>query len=252
VRIHLAAGDVELAARRCEAPTDPRPHDVHRRQAWELGVLARARVAIARGKAKSVLPLLVDLRDRAQADGRRRFELSVRIVTALALHDPASETAGRAELAAALLLGEEQGAVRTLVDEGEALHSLLRRLPASSYVGRVLGAACSAGAVPVAPVVATASASGRAAEPATPVANTRPSLIEPLNVRELQILRLIEEGMVNKDVSAMLGIGLDTVKWHLKNAYKKLGVATRTGEIHAARSAGVLGTNGLKPRAVSP
>jgi FixJ family two-component response regulator len=37
-------------------------------------------------------------------------------------------------------------------------------------------------------------------------------LIEPLNVRELQILRLIEEGMVNKDVSATLAIGLDTVE----------------------------------------
>ncbi len=247
VRIHLAAGEVDLAARRCDAPTDPRPTDAHRQQAWELGVLARARLAIARGHAKSALPSLVELRDRAQAEGRRRFELSVRVVTALAIHAAGAGTAARAELAAALALGEEQGAVRTLADEGEALHALLRRLPASSYVGRVLGAARPAGAVAVAPVVARAFMSARAVEAAAaPVAGTRPSLIEPLNVRELQILRLIEEGMVNKDVSAMLGIGLDTVKWHLKNAYKKLGVATRTGAIRAARSAGVLGTKGPK------
>ena len=76
-------------------------------------------------------------------------------------------------------------------------------------------------------------------------------MIEPLNVRELQILRLIEEGMVNRDVSATLGIGLDTVKWHLKNAYKKLGVATRTGAIHSARSAGVLAARGPRARAAN-
>lgn len=244
VRIHLAAGDVDLAARRCDAPSGPRPPDAHRQQAWELGVLARARVAIARGHATSALPLLVDLRDRAQAEGRRRFELSVRVVTALAIQAAGDGTAARPEIAAALVLGEEQGAVRTLADEGQALHLLLRRLPASRYVGRVLGAARSAGTVEIAPPLGGTGS-------ATPVTGAWPSLIEPLNVRELQILRLIEEGMVNKDVSATLGIGLDTVKWHLKNAYKKLGVATRTGAIHAARSAGVLGTTGPRPRLAS-
>ena len=145
-----------------------------------------------------------------------------------------------AELAAALVLGEEQGAVRTVADEGQALDPLLRRQPASPYVERLLTAR-SGGAVAGAPVVGTGAA--------TLVAGARPSLIEPLNVRELRILRLIEEGMANKDVSATLGIGLDTVKWHLKNAYKKLGVETRTGAIHAARSAGVLGTTfALAPR----
>jgi LuxR family maltose regulon positive regulatory protein len=234
---------VDQASRRCDAPSAPRPPDAHRQQAWELGALARARVAIARGHAKSELSLLVDLRDRAQAQGRRRFELSVRLVTALALQAAGDGTAARAEVAAALVLGEEQGAVRTLVDEGQALHPLLRRLPASPYVERLMGVGRSAGTVAVAPAVGTRAA--------TPVGGGWPSLIEPLNVRELQILRLIEEGMVNKDVSATLGIGLDTVKWHLKNAYKKLGVATRTGAIHAARSAGVLGAAGPKLRLAS-
>jgi serine/threonine-protein kinase PknK len=234
VRVHLAAGDVDLAARRCDAAVASRPPEAHRQQAWELGALARARVAIARGHAKSALPLLIDLRDRVQAEGRRRFELSLRAVLALANQAAGDGTAARAELAAALTLGEEQGAVRTLADEGQALHALLRRLPASPYVARILGVARSASAVAVAPVVGTGDAMS--------AASARTSLIEPLNVRELQILRLIEEGMVNKDVSATLGIGLDTVKWHLKNAYKKLGAATRTGAIHSAPSAGVLGT----------
>jgi LuxR family maltose regulon positive regulatory protein len=157
VRIHLAAGEVDLAARRCDAASAPRPPDAHRQQAWELWVLARARVAIARGHAKSALPLLADLRDRAQAEGRRRFELSVRVVTALAIQAAGDGTAARAEVAAALVLGEEQGAVRTLADEGQALHPLLRRLPASPYVGRLLGVA-HAGTIAVAPVVGTGAA----------------------------------------------------------------------------------------------
>ena len=220
VQLHLAAGHVELAARRC---ADAPEIAAHQHYAWELRQLARARLLVAQGRSDAATQLLGELRDRAQHDGRRRLELSVRLLTAQATGD-------RAELTAALALGESQGAVRSIVDEGPALHALLRRLPPSSYVTRVLAA--------TRPVAAPAPA-------------PRSTLIEPLNVRELQILRLVEQGLVNKDISTALGIGLDTVKWHLKNAYKKLGVATRTGAIHAAHAAGALGS-GPGPKLAPP
>ena len=232
MRIHLAAGNVELAARRCAAAAAPPPHE--RPQARELRQLARARLSLAEGRAAPARDMLAPLLEAAVHDGRRRVELSVRLVAALAAHATGDAEAARAQLAACLALG----AIRSFVDEGSALHRLLRRLPpagSSSHLARVLAAFGPAG--PVAPAVG----------------GQRSALIEPLNVRELQILRLVEEGMVNKDISTALSIGLDTVKWHLKNAYKKLGVATRTGAIHAARAAGVLGAKGAPgPRLAAP
>lgn len=46
--------------------------------------------------------------------------------------------------------------------------------------------------------------------------------------RERQILRLLVQGMTNKEIAQRLGIAEDTVKKHLHHAYKKLGVRRRT------------------------
>jgi DNA-binding CsgD family transcriptional regulator len=45
--------------------------------------------------------------------------------------------------------------------------------------------------------------------------------------RELQIVRLLTQGMTNKQIANRLGIVEDTVKKHLQHVYKKLGVRRR-------------------------
>ena len=45
--------------------------------------------------------------------------------------------------------------------------------------------------------------------------------------RELQIVRLLTQGMTNKQIANKLGIAEDTVKKHLQHVYKKLGVRRR-------------------------
>jgi DNA-binding CsgD family transcriptional regulator len=45
--------------------------------------------------------------------------------------------------------------------------------------------------------------------------------------RELQIIRLLTQGMTNKQIANKLGIAEDTVKKHLQHVYKKLGVRRR-------------------------
>jgi LuxR family maltose regulon positive regulatory protein len=53
------------------------------------------------------------------------------------------------------------------------------------------------------------------------------SLVEPLTVRELEILRLIAAGRSNPEIAELLYLSLNTVKWHVKNLYGKLGVSSR-------------------------
>ena len=50
----------------------------------------------------------------------------------------------------------------------------------------------------------------------------------PLTGRESEILRLVASGSTNGDVARRLWVTEQTVKFHLRNVYRKLGVANRT------------------------
>ena len=68
----------------------------------------------------------------------------------------------------------------------------------------------------------------------------RSSLVEPLTNRELEILRLIEAGLTNREIAAELIIATGTVKTHAHNIYGKLGVNRRTQAIARARDLKIL------------
>jgi DNA-binding NarL/FixJ family response regulator len=61
-----------------------------------------------------------------------------------------------------------------------------------------------------------------------------------LTAREAQILALLAEGMVNKEIAARLGISRHTVKTHLAALFHKLGVTTRAEAVAAGARAGVI------------
>jgi DNA-binding NarL/FixJ family response regulator len=50
----------------------------------------------------------------------------------------------------------------------------------------------------------------------------------PLTDREREILRLVAAGHTNSDIARMLWVTEPTVKFHLSNTYRKLGVSNRT------------------------
>jgi DNA-binding CsgD family transcriptional regulator len=62
---------------------------------------------------------------------------------------------------------------------------------------------------------------------------------EPLTDRELEILRLIADGLSNQQIADRLFLTLDTIKWHNKHVFQKLGVRSRTQAIVRARILGL-------------
>ena len=62
-----------------------------------------------------------------------------------------------------------------------------------------------------------------------------------LTRRELEILRLVAEGHSNAQLARMLWVTEQTVKFHLSNVYRKLGVANRTEASRWAQLNGLLG-----------
>ena len=61
-----------------------------------------------------------------------------------------------------------------------------------------------------------------------------------LSSREIEVLRLVADGASNSEIAAALHITDATVKSHLVHVFSKLGVASRTAAVSAARNLGVL------------
>ncbi len=75
------------------------------------------------------------------------------------------------------------------------------------------------------------------------LADLPPQRAEPaqsLTQREIELLRLVAEGMSNKAIAQTLSISENTVKYHMRNILQKLGVQNRTEAVTQAIRAGLL------------
>jgi DNA-binding NarL/FixJ family response regulator len=61
-----------------------------------------------------------------------------------------------------------------------------------------------------------------------------------LSNRELSILEALETGASNQEIARRLFLAEQTVKFHLTNIYRKLGVSTRTEAVHYAYEKGLV------------
>lgn len=61
-----------------------------------------------------------------------------------------------------------------------------------------------------------------------------------LSTREIEVLRLVDRGLSNREIAETLFVAPSTVKTHLENVYDKLGVRRRTQAATVAREQGLL------------
>ena len=82
----------------------------------------------------------------------------------------------------------------------------------------------------------------RATPTLTPQANSpgNDAGVATLSRREGEILALLADGLVNKQIAARLGISTNTVKTHLELLFEKLGVATRAEAVATGVKRGLL------------
>lgn len=66
------------------------------------------------------------------------------------------------------------------------------------------------------------------------------ALVEPLTPRELEVLRLLAEGLPNKSIAARLNISEHTVKFHVNAILGKLGAEGRTEAVVRATRLGLI------------
>lgn len=134
-------------------------------------------------------------------------------------------------LTAAIDLSLKTGAIRTLIDEGETVLAALTRLHHQWQKPDVLHQRRRDYCRGLLDAAGQPLASGRESPEA---------LFEPLTDRELQLLTLVSQGLKNDQIAEQIYLSVNTVKWHLRRAYEKLEVKSRTEALAAARKHGLI------------
>ncbi|MEI6890802.1 MAG: response regulator transcription factor [Pontiella sp.] len=65
------------------------------------------------------------------------------------------------------------------------------------------------------------------------------TLEKPLSEREMEILHLLAEGLLKKEIANQLNIGFGTVATHVRHIYEKLQVVNAPAAIHKAHRIGI-------------
>jgi len=236
-RYWIAHGDLAQAVQwaRSHELLDRPPAEVFADAARYAGIrelrqgecLTLVRLHLARRQPDKALEMLAFLQTQPGQSRQLRRVLEVLALQALASQDKGDLDAALLALGEALVLAEPEGYQRAFLDEGEPMarllyHALDRGL-SPAYAGKLL-----------------AALSAQMTAPAPPQSGPGSALIEPLSGRELEVLRLLAEGLSNAEIAHRLYISLSTVKSHTANIFGKLGVKNRTQAVALARTLNLL------------
>jgi len=176
---------------------------------------------------KEGLHLLERIQEFAEQAGWVGKLITCLNLQALAYYALNREAKAQEVLARAMRFARPGGYMRIFLDEGQPMAQLLYQALANSveqeYASKLLGAFDE-------------SASEHLMSEAIPSQD----IVEPLTKREIEVLRLIDQGMTNGEIGMELSISLGTVKRHTANINGKMGVHTRTQAAAKARTLGIL------------
>jgi LuxR family transcriptional regulator, maltose regulon positive regulatory protein len=176
------------------------------------------RLLIAQGQIELAREQLGRVYEKTVETGAHGLGITVRVYQSLAA---STQEEALSFLSDALVKGEAAGYIRTFVDEGQLLSPLLRK-------------ALSQGISPhyASMLLATIQAE---AQRRNPKQTEGPSPQSILSDRELEIMRLLENGLPNAAIAERLVISLATVKTHIHNISRKLEANNRSQAVAKAR-----------------
>ena len=172
--------------------------------------------------------MVQETREVAEAEGRARDLVEILTLTALALWASNEKALAVDAMADALELAAPEGYVRTFVDEGRPMVTLLTEVLESRRAGRPVRPRRFPARYPRRLLTALERDQARAATSAAKPPG-------PLSERELEVLRLIASGKSNRRIAEDLFVSMATVKTHTNNLYRKLDARSRTQALARAK-----------------
>ena len=236
IQVHLAMGDTDRATHLAlpltsllsieaeHVPTKPPVVVV------EIVELILIRVYLAQGKIEKALDVLGKLQATAEPGGRFGHLIEMYLLRALALQKQSqgeTPATGIESLERALVMAEPEGYSLLFTEVGREIIPLLNGVMqdpvaperVTTYARRLLS------------IVRREEESA-----ASPAERSGPAdeMIEPLTDRELEVLRLIADGLKYQEIAGRLYISLNTVRTYVKGIYGKLNVDNRSKAIAQA------------------
>jgi LuxR family maltose regulon positive regulatory protein len=196
-------------------------------QAHKLPI-SQDRVHLVEGDASAALAVLEPWRRHVEAKEWEDERLKVMVLQAVALQAHGERDKAVQLLYEALALAEPGGFIRLFVDEGRPMAQLLSE---AAVLGRTQDY--------IRKLLAVFEAEEQKDEDLSSRSHAQP-LIEPLSSRELEVLRLMAQGLSNQEMCERLFLALDTVKGHNRKIFGKLQVQRRTEAVARARELGLL------------
>jgi len=200
--------------------------DIHR-----YAALARGYVASTEKRFEHAISILSELQREAEAAQNHYFAL--RVATLLSIVQFTANKSAEAfdSFGRVLNTAVSAGVYGTILDEGQDVGPLLiafhERAEWTSSSGELMA------------YVTRLIAGWQSRYGSQTSQMARPVLSELLSNREGEILRLITQGLSNKEIAQTLAIAPETVKSHVKHIFVKLGVEKRAQAVSRAQSRGL-------------
>jgi LuxR family transcriptional regulator, maltose regulon positive regulatory protein len=203
----------------------------------EFEHITLARVLIVQSKSdradraiRHARSLLERLLSAAEGGGRKGSVIEILVLQALAHQAQDDVPAALVPLERALALAQPEGYVRMFVDEGRPMVTLMEKMarqgnvPVRAYLRKLLAAHGPPDGARESPGQAVGAG----------------GLLDPLSERELEVLRLIAQGLSNREISQRLFRAVSTIKGHNQAIFEKLQVQSRTEAVARARDLDLL------------
>jgi LuxR family maltose regulon positive regulatory protein len=203
----------------------------------------------------AAIDLLGHLLAAAETGGRTGSVIEIMVLQSLAHHAQGDIPSALPPLQSALTLAAPERYVRIFVDEGSPMEAVLREAgnpgfpqqafspetrrgsgredSAPGYAHQLLAAFKQDGK----PGEVTEAGKDPGARKRTPITQ---SLVEPLSVREHEVLRLLRTELTGPEIAGELMVSLHTMRTHTNNIYIKLGVNNRRAAVRRAEDLGLL------------
>ena len=217
------------------AAEHPAPNHCARSDIHRYAALGRAYMASADGHFADAIAILSRL--RGELEDVHDLHFALRVGTHLATVRFREKQVAEALRSFGDIISKlaKAGLYHTILDEGAELGPLL--------VAFQENAERTGGASELMPYVSELISLWQSRHQCEPLQTSASAVAESLSAREGDILRLIADGLSNKEIARNLAITPETVKSHVKHIFTKLNVERRTQAVSRGQVLGLVGTH---------
>lgn len=203
-----------------------------------FSLFVKGRIYLVRQKNIALISLLELVKPLIEKENRAMYRCELYILYALAVYAEGEMDDAFKNLETAIEIARAFGYDRLIADEGEAMYILLTAYV--DWLEKIPGGHSEDEHEKMEYIHKLINMSKEMALLYPRYLKSHKLDYEKLTPSEMDILRLMADDRSNDEIAKFLGITLNTVKFHAKNIFKKLGVKNRRAAVRLAKEEGYL------------